>query len=112
MATGNQFQAFPPGTSATTVTGPGNPLSGDTVVASNVSYQVVMSSTGTVNWEHTIDGTNWVPLQAKDMSSGALATSATASGIYNVDATGSFQVRPNVAANAGSITITCNLRLG
>lgn len=110
MATGYQFQAFPPGTSANTVTGAGNQLGGDGAVVCTIVFGVQIASTGTVNFEHTVDGTNWVALAVKDMAStsGALSTSTTASGIFQADATGSFAVRPNVAANGSGITIIAN----
>lgn len=72
-----------------------------------IRYQVVLASTGTVGWEHTIDGTNWVSIRASSLAAtdGSTATSATASGIYEIDGSASYAVRPNVSANGSGCTI-------
>lgn len=114
MATGYNFPAFPAGTNPPTSTGAGNALGGDGGYVTTVVFQVVMSSTGTVNFEHTLDGTNWYPLAVKDMgsTSGTMYTQVTTSGIFQADVTGSQQARPNVAANGGTITILANKVIG
>lgn len=109
MATGYQFPLF-----SGTGTGPGAQLGADGAVTNLVRFDVNLASTGTVNFEHTVDGTHWFALACKDMSSvsGAMATSATASGVYEADLAGAYGFRLNVQSNGSGITSTANKVVG
>lgn len=87
-------------------TGAGTALNPPPNRSSTIRLQILLTSTGTVNFEHTVDGTNWTAILATNDATGAAATSATAAGIYAIDGSASFAVRPNVAANGSGITIT------
>lgn len=109
MATGYQFPLF-----SGTSTGPGSQLGSDGAVTNLVRFDVNIATSGTVNFEHTVDGTHWYPLACKDMSSvsGAMATSATSSGAFEADVAGAYGFRLNVAANGSGITSTANKVVG
>jgi hypothetical protein len=109
MATGFQFTLF-----SGTGTGAGAQLGADGGIVSRVEFCVIVASTGTVNFEHTVDGTNWFALACMDTSTTGqtYATSCTASGIFQADITGSFGFRVNVAANGSGITAIANKVLG
>jgi hypothetical protein len=111
MATGFQFPLF---SGTGTGTQAGTALGGDGGIVSRVEFCVIIASTGTVNFEHTVDGTNWFPLACLDTSTTGqtFATSCTASGIFQADISGSFAFRLNVAANGSGITALANKVLG
>jgi len=116
MATGVNFVLFPAngGLASVTSTGPGDPIGSDGGIVSRTEFSVIIASTGTVNFEHTVDGTNWFPLACLDTSSTSQAyvTSCTASGIFQADITGSVGFRLNVQANGTGITALSNKVLG
>jgi hypothetical protein len=116
MATGNNYVLFPAngGLGAVSSTGAGDPIGCDGGIVSRVEFSVIIATTGTVNFEHTVDGTNWFALACLDTSSTSQAyvTSCTASGIFQADITGSTGFRLNVAANGSSITALSNKVLG
>lgn len=114
MATGYNFQAFPPGMQASTVVASGDPLGGDGGIVSRIKYFVVIASTGTVNFEHSYDNVTYFPLAVLDCSSTAqtYVTSCTASGVFLADAAASPFVRVRVSANGSGITVTANKVLG
>lgn len=66
---------------------------------------------GTVSFECTIDGTNWLPLGMSNIASGALATSATAPGTFAMSTGGVAEVpmqsfRARISAyTSGNITV-------
>lgn len=72
-----------------------------------VGVQVVISSTATVTFESTTDGTNWVSTVCSSIAStsGALVTTATASGLFqcNVAGMSSFRVRIS-SFDSGTVT--------
>lgn len=70
-----------------------------------IGVQLIGTFVGTVTFQGTIDGTNWVTLQAKPSDSSTLATTATAPGIWICGTIGMAQFRVNVTAyTGGSIT--------
>jgi len=70
-----------------------------------VAVQVTGTFSATITFEGTIDGTNWVSLLARDVASGAAATTATAAGIYQVPCSGLSQIRARISAyTSGSVT--------
>lgn len=60
--------------------------------------QLVGPFTGTVTWEGTLDGVNWVAVPATNRTSGTAATTATTAGIYLILAQGMIKVRARVSA--------------
>lgn len=67
--------------------------------------QITGTFTGTVTFQATLDGENWVSVLAVRLSNGAKASTATAAGIYVIPAVGLEGVRPNVTAyTSGNIT--------
>jgi hypothetical protein len=68
---------------------------------------------GTVSFECTIDGTNWVALLATPTSSTTQVSSATAAGLWWFDGTALANVRLRVSATGtGSIDIYRLTRVG
>lgn len=79
---------------------------------SSAAVQVVGTFVGTVTWEATVDGANWVAVALADLNSTtrARATTATAPGLFLLDAIGGLHaLRARVSAyTSGSITATGN----
>lgn len=98
MATRNQFD-FLAGVQPTG-TGALQDLECDDRVCSSLTIQLAGTFTLTVTWQGTVDGTNWSSIVATDLSSatGTAASTATAPGLYRIDTTGLFSVRPNITA--------------
>ena len=73
----------------------------------SLTAQVAGITTATITWEGTVDGTNWVAIQATNLNSGAAATTATADGIVRITVLGLRQVRARISAyTSGTITVT------
>ncbi len=73
-----------------------------------LAIQITGTFVGTVTFESTIDGTNWVATGMAAIATGTLATSATTTGLF-YKPLGSFfkQFRANITAyTSGSITVT------
>lgn len=64
-------------------------------VACLVTFQLLGTWTGTVTFQGTVDGTNYVAIQATNLNTGSASTTATANGLYRVDATGLTDFRCN-----------------
>jgi hypothetical protein len=73
-----------------------------------LTLQVEGITTATITWEATIDGTNWVAIEATNLASSATpATTATADGIYRVVVAGLMQFRARISAwTTGATTVT------
>lgn len=75
----------------------------------NVVLQIVGTFSATVTFEATLDGSNWVAVACADLNSTtrARATTATAPGLFMLDAVaGLQQFRARVSAYAsGSVTV-------
>lgn len=101
--------------SAATATGNGVafPVTRDTNGPySTVSFQITGTFTATVTFEGTLgrsttQGDNtWVAIPAENVTTGAVSTTATAAGVYRVNATGLAYVRARVTWSSGtSITV-------
>jgi len=74
----------------------------------SLTLQVVGITTATVTFQGTIDGTNWTSIEFSSLAdSTALATTATADGIYRATVLGLWKVRANITSwTTGTITIT------
>lgn len=83
----------------------GNGTAFDVAGLALVTVQVTGTFVGTVTFEGTIDGSNWIAILARSVVDGATATTATAPGIYQLPVAGLEQVRARVSAyTSGSIT--------
>ncbi len=72
-----------------------------------IAIQVVGITTATINFEVNVDGTNWAACLAKNLATGAVASTATANGIYYLNVAGLAQLRCRISGWAvGTITIT------
>ena len=70
------------------------------------SLQVTGIIGDTITPEVTIDGTNWVGTQVSNEATGALSTTITADGIYNIVLAGKVQFRARLARVGGTVTVT------
>lgn len=71
-----------------------------------VDIQVQGITTATINWETTIDGTNWDAVRAMNTETGAIATTATADGQFWVPPGGKRQLRARISGySGGTITV-------
>lgn len=74
-----------------------------------VGFQLTGTWTGVVTFEATIDGVNWVAVNADPVPTGAAATTTTANGLYQVPCAGFSQVRARFStATSGIATCTTN----
>jgi hypothetical protein len=72
-----------------------------------IGVQVVISDAATVTFEATADGSNWVSVACTSIAStsGAMSTTATASGIYQCPVAGMGEFRARISGFAGG-TVT------
>lgn len=93
-----------------TNTGDSQHLAPNDRVASTFVFQIVLTSTGTVAINGTVDGIsgNIVALLATNLHDGTTTNSITASGLYRVDATGLSGVWATVSANGAGVVVTTN----
>ena len=70
-------------------------------------FQIVGITTATITWEVTIDGSTWVAVLATNQTTGGVATTATADGLYGMNCAGYAQVRARISAyTSGTITVS------
>ena len=73
---------------------------------STVAFQVTGTFVATVTFEGTIDASTWVSVLARNVATGAVATTATAAGVYVAACGGLSLVRARVTWTSGtSITV-------
>ena len=73
---------------------------------SKVVFQVTGTFVGTITFKGTLDGTNYVAIQAVNMNDGVVGPTATAAGLYVIDVTGLHDVLADITAyTSGSITV-------
>ena len=79
-----------------------------------VGFQITGTWTGTITFQGTVDGTNWVSVLAVPSDSTSAATTATANGIYRVDAGGFEFVRAKLTTlgSGGPLTIRAGIQQG
>ena len=88
---------------AATANGTLFPCSGYATVLAQISGTFV----ATVTWEGTVDNTNYVAIQAVNLNTGALATTATAAGLYAIPVSGLRLFRARMTWTSGtSITVS------
>lgn len=90
---------------AATATGNGTAIAVNQYVSVGVSIEGI--SGDTITFEGTINnGTDWYAVKARNLTSGAEATTATADGVYAVNVTGLVQFRARISTyGAGTITV-------
>lgn len=72
-----------------------------------LDIQVSGISGDTITFEATVDGTNWVAIQATNLNDGSDATTATANGLYRIVIGGLRSVRARISTySAGTIYVT------
>lgn len=111
LVPGGEYDRIPMQVGATG-TGNGTPafctnLTGGAKTA--LTVQITGLNGDTITFEATIDGTNWVAVQATNLTTGSIATTATANGLYRLTVLGLNQVRARVSTyGAGTIMVTGN----
>lgn len=99
--------------SAAAATGNGTPVTctaGGEGGYATLTAQVQGITTATITWEATVDGTNWIAIQAIPLATGTAATTATADGIFRINVTGLVSVRARISAyTSGTINVTAYL---
>jgi hypothetical protein len=72
-----------------------------------VGVQITGTYSGTLTFQVTIDGTNWVAAQALDVTTGTEATTTTGTGVFRFDVVGIQQTRVIATAwTSGTATAT------
>ena len=70
------------------------------------TFQVEGITTATITWKGTIDGSNYVAIQATNLNDGSEATTATADGLYRITCIGLTNVMADITAyTSGTINI-------
>lgn len=78
-----------------------------TLNVGTVGFQLTGTWSGTVSFEGSIDGQNWIAVDADPVPSGAAVTSASANGIFQIPCSGVTQVRARLSAvTSGGVTVT------
>jgi len=74
---------------------------------SAVTMHVEGVSGDTITFEATIDNTNWIAIQATNLTTGAEATTATADGLYRIIVMGLRKVRARISTGgSGTVYVT------
>lgn len=72
-----------------------------------VAVQVSGTFSATVNFEGTVDGTNWLAVQGVNAGTGAVVSAATAPGLFLIPVAGLDKFRARVSGyTSGSVTVT------
>lgn len=72
---------------------------------STITVSITGITTATITFEGTVDDTTWVSIGATNSATGAIATTATANGIYVLPVAGYSQVRCRISAyTSGTIS--------
>lgn len=84
----------------------GNGTAVDVTGYTNLAFQVTGTFSATVNFEATIDGTNYVALSVWDTPTNTRVTTATAAGLFYVAVGALWQVRARISGYAsGTVTV-------
>ena len=76
-------------------------------IMATMVMQVKGITSATITFEATIDGTNWVAVQATPLTTGTAATTTAADGLFRLDCRGLVSVRARISAwVSGTITVT------
>jgi hypothetical protein len=72
-----------------------------------VGFQVTGITSATITFEATVNGTDWVSIQAANTATGARSATATADGVYTAPVAGLQRVRARISTYAtGTIYVT------
>ena len=83
------------------------PTQGDNGSFPVLTAQVQGITTATINWEGSIDGTNFVAIPAQNVATQISATTTTADGIFRINTAGLMSIRARISGwSAGTITVT------
>lgn len=99
-------------TATGTVTAVNNAVTVSTVATGNVTAIVTADTNITLIFEGTVDGSNWVTLNAYPLGGGASVTTTTANGSWAIPAGGLNEVRLRVTSAGASPTATVSLNAG
>ena len=91
--------------SAAEATGNGSPMPVEGLDA--VALQVTLGGgTASVTWQASVDGTNYVTVQATDVNANSAGSVASADGLWRLDTRGLSHVRGSISAyTSGTITV-------
>lgn len=70
-----------------------------------VTFQVTGISGDTIDFQGTIDNTNWGAIRVTPLATGTVATSTTVDGLFQVTVTGLLKVRANLTRVSGTVTV-------
>lgn len=91
-------------------TGTGNGVSADVSNYDAAGFQVQGINGDTITWETSIDGTNWIGIRLAPTTTGTLALTTTADGVFVLDCSGLALVRARISAyGSGTINVTALL---
>jgi hypothetical protein len=86
---------------------------GSQSLASQIAVQLTGTFTATVQFEGTVDGTNYVAMLASPVGSTTGATTAAAAGLWRLDTSGLTGARLNCTAyTSGTVVVTARPVLG
>jgi Zn-dependent M28 family amino/carboxypeptidase len=75
--------------------------------------QITGTFVGTLSFEATVDGTNYVPVAAEPVAGGASVTSATGPGLWRIRAGGFHSLRVRCSAfTSGAPVVTTDVEQG
>lgn len=84
----------------------GNGLALDTADFNWAGVQITGTFVATVNFEASLDGTNYVTIAAAPVAGGASVTTATAPGVWKIDVSGIRYLRARISGWAsGAVTV-------
>jgi hypothetical protein len=70
------------------------------------TFQITGISGDTITWEATLNGSTWVAVMVKNLTTNTEATTATANGLYRFVCHGLEKVRARISTySAGTITV-------
>lgn len=90
------------------ITTSGDILQIKTAEMASIAAQIAGTWTGTISFEGTVDGSNWVALSLNNLATGASASSSTSNGVFNGSIAGFLAVRLRASA---AITQTASVSL-
>lgn len=91
-------------------TGTGNGTPADVSNYDAAGFQVQGINGDTITWETSIDGITWVGIRLAPTSTGTLALTTTADGVFLLDCSGLALVRARISTyGSGTITVTALL---
>lgn len=88
----------------------GNGVAADVSNYDAAGFQVQGVNGDTITWEASIDGTNWVGIRLAPTTTGTLALTTTADGLFLLDCSGLALIRARISTyGTGTINVTALL---